>query len=140
MVQDILNAAGALRAAEFVLSLVSWACVVSWSPYNTDGALVYGVTVLIIFWLLDLAWLVIFGAGLKDRINLDAASWGAVNFGLSVAGALLLFVASCCLAAGSNGVTVVQVGTAFCFFTTGVWIVSCLFAWREMKGSFCWGN
>lgn len=45
---------GALRLAEWLLGMVAWCCVVSVKGYGHYSNLVYGVTVLIIFWLLGL--------------------------------------------------------------------------------------
>jgi len=134
----MLNISGILRVGEFTLSLIAWACVVSFKEYNQSTNLVYGVTVLILFWLLDLAWIVLFATGYHQKINLDQGKWGALNFGISSAGAFLIFIASCTIAADSSSVGVLQAGAAFSFFCCFNWVGSCVFAWREMRGGFCW--
>ena len=66
----LANIPGLLRLLEFITSLIAWACIVSKSYYTNSGNLVYGVAVLIIFWLLDLVWIIIFATGLY-RVVLD---------------------------------------------------------------------
>ena len=79
---------------------------------------------------------------LKDRVNLDDGKWGTLNFGVSVAGAVLIFIGACTIAAdacmGGGCNSTLQAGAAFAFFAAFAWIGSCLFAWRDMAGKFCW--
>ena len=135
---ELLNPSILLRFTEWFLSMVAWSCIVSKSVYNQSGNLVYGVTVLIFFWMVDMIYILIILLGYNKKLNLEDERLGAVNFGISTAGALFIFIGSCCVGASAGEFGVWQAGAAFSFFTCGAWIGSAVFAWRAMRGSFCW--
>jgi len=136
----ITTPSGIVRILEWIFGMVAWCCVVSNSDYSHSSNLVYGVTVLIIFWLLGLFWLIIHIFGLTERLNFD--SWPSLNFGVSCAASLLIFIGFITIAVDScvNGVcsSQVQAGAAFAFFAFICWTGSSLLAWKEMTGKFCW--
>merc|ERR1711972_1077391 len=136
----VTTPSGIVRILEWIFGMVAWCCVVSEGNYTHSSNLVYGVTVLVIFWLLGLVWLILHIFDIKERLNFEA--WPSLNFGVSSAASILIFIAFITIAVDAcvNKVCVstFQAGAAFAFFAFICWTASSLLAWKEMTGKFCW--
>lgn len=130
----LISVSGLLHLLTFIFSLISWACVVSVKGYGSVSNLVYAVVVLIIWWFLDFCYLIVFGIGLHERINLREKQWGALDFFISALGSCLIFAAAICIAVSCGNISTLQAGSAFAFFTSFVMAGTAISAWKKWVG------
>lgn len=136
--EGLFTLPGILKIVEFVLALIAWACTVSNKYYAASSNLVYGVTVLIIFWCFNFFWILLLATQFYKRINLTSLQWTVLNFFYSGLACLLIFAGACCMAVSDAGVSVWQAGAAFAFFTSFAYLFSVVVALRDWLGRWFW--
>ena len=155
----ITTPSGIVRILEWIFGTVAWCCVVSDSTFKNSSNLVYGVTVLIIFWLLGLVLfsLSLFDEQWREKLPklssiLSEAILARLEIVISILGALFIFIAASCIAVdacdqknfiASHGnfgkcMEVYQNGAACAFIESIVWLADSLLAWKKIFGTFCW--